>query len=89
MTPSRNLAPTLESIAANVRRYRVQRGWTQARLAEHASLDLRYVQHVERGTTNLSVSVLVALSSALKVPPTALFRRAKLAPPRPGRPPNK
>jgi transcriptional regulator with XRE-family HTH domain len=59
---------------------------TQEALAELADLDLRFIQRIERGSTNLSVSVLVALADALQVAPTALFREAKLTPPRPGRP---
>jgi DNA-binding XRE family transcriptional regulator len=73
-------------IAANTRRWRLRRGMTQEGLAELADLDLRFVQRIERGTTNLSVSALIALADALKVEPTALFRVAKLTPARPGRP---
>ena len=51
-----------------------------------ADLDLRFIQRIERGTTNLSVSVLIALSDALQVAPTALFKAAKLSPSKPGRP---
>lgn len=51
-----------------------------------ADLDLRFIQRIERASTNLSMSVLVALADALGVIPTALLRAAKLAPARPGRP---
>jgi transcriptional regulator with XRE-family HTH domain len=76
----------LRFIAANTRKWRLRRGLTQEGLAEIADLDLRFIQRIERGTTNLSISVLVALAEALDVAPTALFREAKLTPPRPGRP---
>ena len=76
----------LRYIAANTRKYRLKRGLTQESLAEIADLDLRFIQRIERATTNLSVSVLVALAEALEVAPTALFRQAKLSPARPGRP---
>jgi transcriptional regulator with XRE-family HTH domain len=80
------LATYLQFIAANVRAWRIQRGLTQEGLAESADLDLRFIQRIERGTTNLSMSVLVALADALSVPPTALLRAAKMSPSRPGRP---
>jgi transcriptional regulator with XRE-family HTH domain len=73
-------------IAANTRSHRLRRGMTQEGLAEVADLDLRFVQRIERGRTNLSVSALVALAAALGVAPSALFRAAKLPPSRPGRP---
>jgi transcriptional regulator with XRE-family HTH domain len=81
-----NLVRYLRFIAANTRGYRLKRGLTQEALAEVADLDLRFIQRIERGTTNLSISVLVALSDALEIAPTALFRAAKLSPARPGRP---
>jgi transcriptional regulator with XRE-family HTH domain len=89
MIPSRRLTTTLESIAANVRKARQRRNLTQEQLAEKADLDLRYVQRVERGSTNLSVSVLVKLSETLGVNPTSLFSAAKMEPSRPGRPSTK
>jgi transcriptional regulator with XRE-family HTH domain len=70
-----------------LRRYRRSRGLTQEGLAECADLDLRFVQRIEHGSTNLSVSALVAIATALEVSPSALFRAAKLAPTKPGRPP--
>jgi len=76
----------LASIAANVRRIRARRGFTQEALAERSGQDLSYLQRVERGATNLSVGVLFALATALQVPPGLLVRRASLAPPRRGRP---
>jgi transcriptional regulator with XRE-family HTH domain len=76
----------LRFIAANTRSFRLKRGLTQQSLAEAADLDLRFIQRIERGTTNLSVLVLVALSDALDVPATEFFKPAKLAPPKAGRP---
>jgi transcriptional regulator with XRE-family HTH domain len=70
-----------------LRRYRRRRGLTQEGLAESADLDLRFVQRIEHGSTNLSVSALVAIATALEVSPSALFKAAKLAPTKPGRPP--
>jgi transcriptional regulator with XRE-family HTH domain len=84
--PSERVSSYLSFIAANTRRWRLRRGLTQEALAEMADLDLRFIQRIERGTTNLSVSALVALAAALGIGPSRLFRAAKLTPPRPGRP---
>lgn len=73
-------------IAANTRAWRLERGLTQEGLAEKADLDLRFVQRIERASTNLSMSVLLSLSRALDVAPTLLFQSAKLEPPQRGRP---
>lgn len=76
-------------IAANVRRGRDRSGLTQEQLAEKAELEVRFVQRVERGTTNPSTAVLVALADALGVTPGSLFREAALPPAKAGRPPSK
>jgi transcriptional regulator with XRE-family HTH domain len=73
-------------IAGNTRALRLARGLTQQTLATEAEVDLRFVQRIERGTTNLSVKVLISISSALGVEPTAMFAPAKIAPARAGRP---
>ena len=83
------LALLLEAIAANVRRIRLQRGFTQEMLAERAGQDLSYVQRVERGATNLSIAVLVSLASALDVAPSLLLRKARRIATRRGRPPKR
>lgn len=84
--PAERTESVLRSIAANVRRLRSRRGWTQEVLAEKAGLDVRYVQRVERATLNLSVGKLVAMADALGVGPAVLMRNAVLANPKPGRP---
>lgn len=76
----------LEYIGANVHRLRVRRGMSQEALAEAANISPRFLQRVERGTTNLGVIVLVNLARALEVPPAALFRRAVLPEAKTGRP---
>jgi transcriptional regulator with XRE-family HTH domain len=81
------LDDVLTHIGANVRALRTRHGLTQERLAELADLDLRFVQRVERGQTNLSVAVLVALAEVLETTPAALFKKAALPAARVGRPP--
>jgi transcriptional regulator with XRE-family HTH domain len=67
----------------------MRRGLTQEGLAEAADVEARYVQEVERGRTNLSIGVLVALATALGVDERALLKPASLPPARRGRPPSK
>jgi transcriptional regulator with XRE-family HTH domain len=83
------LEDVLTHIGANVRARRIKLGLTQERLAERADLDLRFVQRVERGQTNLSVAVLVALGEVLELAPPGFFRPAELPEPRVGRPPKR
>jgi transcriptional regulator with XRE-family HTH domain len=85
----RRLSEFLRSIAANVRQARNRRGMTQEALAERAGQDLSYLQRIERGSTNLSARVLLALAMALDVPPSLLVRTARLAPAKRGRPPKR
>ncbi|MFI5300814.1 MAG: helix-turn-helix domain-containing protein [Polyangiales bacterium] len=79
----------LESIAANVRRRRVERGLSQAKLAEATALDLTTVQRVERGALDIHVLVLDALARALSATVTELMEPARLLPPTRGRPPGR
>ena len=76
-------------IGANVYRARVRVGLTQERLAEKAELDLRFLQRVERGKTNLSIATLVSLADALDVTPGSLLKKAVLPEVQRGRPPSK
>jgi len=59
---------------------------TQEQLAERAGIDLTFLQKIEASTSNLSVSMLIAVADALAVPPSRLLRRAAFSPPRRGRP---
>lgn len=49
-------------------------------------MDLRFLQRIERGETNISVESLVAISDSLGAEPEVLFEEAKLSPPVKGRP---
>jgi transcriptional regulator with XRE-family HTH domain len=73
-------------IAANVRRLRSKAGLTQEKLAEAAGIEPRYLQEVERATSNLTLAVLVGLAEAFEVSPGTLLKPATLVRSRPGRP---
>ena len=73
-------------LAANVRRLRGQRGWTQQELADAAELEPRSVRAVEGAKTAPRLDTLVRLADALKVGIGELFIPARLANPMRGRP---
>lgn len=60
-------------IGTNVRKLRVQRGYTQERLAIRVSLSSDYLSRLELGKENPTVEVLHRLSSALGVGISTLF----------------
>jgi transcriptional regulator with XRE-family HTH domain len=57
-----------------IRLKRVERGWSQERLAMECELDRTYVSAVERSRWNVSLSNIERLALALKVPPWALLK---------------
>lgn len=76
-------------IAANVRRLRETRGWTQAELAFRAdNMEVVALQGIERGDANATVVTISRLCDALDVDVRELLEPAD-APPRRarGRPP--
>lgn len=77
-------------VTANVRELRATAGWTQEALAAKADLDPKHLQEIEAGPSNVTLRVLVALATALGVPPGRLLEPAPPPPRRSrGRPPAK
>ncbi len=62
------------SIGRQVRIYRLKQGITVADLASQANLSSGMLSKVENGQTSPSLATLKALSQALNVPVTSLFR---------------
>ncbi len=62
-----NIDIVRRQLGANVRRWRVRRGWTQDQLAEAANISAKFVGEVERGEDNPSLETLWALVCALKI----------------------
>ena len=64
----------LQSFGANVRRLRNARGMTQDRLAEKADLNIRTVQKIEAGQTNILITTAARIQSALNCEWAKLMR---------------
>jgi len=64
-----------QAIGRQVRRYRKQFGLTVAELADRAALSSGMLSKIENGNISPSLATLRALSIALNVPVTALFRQ--------------
>ena len=62
-----------KQVGRNVRRYRLERNWSQEQLAFEASIHQTYLSGVENGTRNPTITVLKKLADALGVPPAALL----------------
>jgi len=59
------LKTRLQVFGANVRRLRTARGLTQERLAELADLNIRTVQKIEAGQTNILITTAARIQKAL------------------------
>lgn len=55
----------LKKFGANLRRIRVDKGITQEKLAEFADLNIRTVQKIEAGQTNILITTAARLQNAL------------------------
>jgi transcriptional regulator with XRE-family HTH domain len=69
------LAPTAvkEHLAFQLRRFRREKGWSQEKLAEKASMHRTYLAGIERSLRNPSLENLIKLANALGVSLTELF----------------
>ncbi len=76
----------LSDLAANVRLLREERAWSQAQLAARAGLDVRQVQRIEQGTTDIGVIHLSRIARALGVELGPLFVPRPFVPRPRGRP---
>ena len=62
-----------QTIGWNLRRLRVERGFSQERLALTSGIDRSYLGRIERGSENVTVGTLEAVSTELKVHVSELF----------------
>lgn len=58
----------LKSFGANLRRVRMDKGVTQEKLAELAELNVRTLQKIEAGQTNILITTAIRLRRAMGCP---------------------
>lgn len=68
--PSRTI---LNSLAVNIRAYRISNGVSQEEFAAECGLHRTYVGAIERGERNVTLSTLEAIAEAMKVKPYQLL----------------
>lgn len=66
----------LGRIAANLRRLRAEREWTQAQVAERCDLSLFTIQCVEAAETSITTTTLALLCEGFDVEPGVFFEPA-------------
>lgn len=69
-----------QQLGGHIRRLRLERGWTQSKLAEFAETDQAHLARVERGERWPSVPLLFRLADALEVEVGRFFRGSADAP---------
>lgn len=69
--------PENKWLAANVRRLRTKREWSQEELAHRAGLSSRAVSVVELAKTDTMLGTVLRLADALETTPGALLKEAK------------
>ncbi len=52
-------------IGRRIKEIRIEKGWTQAKLAEKSGVEPSYISHIERGATKLSLPTLISIANAL------------------------
>ena len=70
-----SIAQQLSTFGANLRRERMARQLTQEKLAELADLNIRTLQKIEAGQTNILITTAMRLQDAIRCPWDALFGR--------------
>lgn len=76
----------VRAFGRRVAEVRHERAWTQEQLAERADVSVRYIQHIEQGTQNLTIRSAVKIAGVLRVAIGELFEAPRRAKPSKGRP---
>ncbi len=64
----------LDNLRANLRRLRLNQGFTQQKIAERAGIEYKYLQNIEAGRwPNLTLSTVQKIADALAVKPWELL----------------
>lgn len=73
--PRDTVSRQLSTFGANLRRERMARQVTQEELAELADLNIRTLQKIEAGQTNILITTAMRLRAAVRCPWESLFGR--------------
>jgi len=57
-----------------VKLLRIEKGWSQEKLALNADLDRTYIPSIEKGDRNVSITVIEKIADALKISISDLFK---------------
>ena len=63
-----------EKFGQKVKLLRIEKGWSQEKLALNADLDRTYIPGIEKGERNVSITVIEKIAIALKVEIKDLFK---------------
>jgi len=78
----------VKDIGRRIAELRVEKGWTQADLAEALGIAVQNVARMEQGRQDFRVRTLVRVAVTLGCEPGRLWDRPTTSRPRPGRPPH-
>ena len=70
-----------ETLGMNIARLREEHGYSQSEFARRFSIDRSFLNQIESGKQNASISKLVKIADGLDVPITALFAGLEEKPP--------
>ena len=63
-------------IGRKIKKLRLEKGLTQARLSDLSRVKYKYIQQIEgKNPPNLRIDTLVRIAKALRISPEKLFRR--------------
>jgi len=57
-----------------VKLLRIEKGWSQEKLALSADLDRTYIPSIEKGERNVSITVIAKIAKAFKLNVSELFK---------------
>ena len=64
-----------EAFGGNVRKLRLERGWSQEELSARSDLSQTYVSQLESAQRAVTIDIIDQLARALGVPPDQLLRK--------------
>ena len=62
-----------QKFGIKIKKLRIEKGWSQEKLALHAGLDRTYLPSIEKGERNVSLEVIEKLALALNLKPSELI----------------